>query len=338
LPTAIATTTVAKGDQDNSYLLALMALPEALGSLDDLAGGAAFGQALVARFALPNDLPQRAALARATVPALEPQADRAGALLPTLAAIILVPEATGEDLDPIQRSHLRQANLRAAEKALRQALSASAGADLAERSEAALTLLEILRTDWRAAPPSNSRLNPYRRAAQARLLEMLAPSLPQAAAATAARDLQAILRDSRDYLMREAIARALQALAPQLREADRKASLATARIALAKTGSPEEATAWARAITALLPDGPAAAAQIVEALKYPTATGAPSDVLLAALASRWPGEPALKGRTLPDQDLLDWLEARLPDGPSLVATPPTPPPQRSEDGAIATRD
>jgi hypothetical protein len=81
----------------------------------------------------------------------------------------------------------------------------------------------------------------------------------------------------------------------------------------------------ARAIAALLPAEPSAAtAEIVEVLKYPTATEAPSDVLLAALASVWPEEyKAIAGRTLPDQMVLDWLEVHLPAGERL-----TDPPQR----------
>ena len=55
------------------------------------------------------------------------------------------------------------------------------------------------------------------------------------------------------------------------------------------------------------------------ALKYPTATEAPTDVLLAALVKPWPDEyKAVAGRTLPDRDLVDWLEAHLPDGYSIA--------------------
>jgi hypothetical protein len=71
------------------------------------------------------------------------------------------------------------------------------------------------------------------------------------------------------------------ALAPKLPGAERAQALTAAKVALAKTGFVEEATALARAIAALLPAEPGAAtAEIVEALKYPTATEAPSDVLV----------------------------------------------------------
>jgi hypothetical protein len=136
-----------------------------------------------------------------------------------------------------------------------------------------------------------------------------------------------MLPRTQDYLARDAIARALAALAPTLADAERAAALAAAKIALAKTGSPEEATAWAGAIAALLPQEPrAATAEIVEALKYPTATEAPSDVLLAALSTRWPDQhKAIAGRSLPDPTVLDWLRAHLPEGYDLAAPPPPPP-------------
>jgi hypothetical protein len=136
-----------------------------------------------------------------------------------------------------------------------------------------------------------------------------------------------MLPRTQNYLTRDAIAGALAALAPTLADADRASALAAAKVALAKTGSPEEATAWAGAITALLPKEPrAATAEIVEALKYPTATEAPTDVLLAALATRWPDEhKTIGGRTLPDQTILGWLEAHLPEGRSLAELPPLPP-------------
>ena len=136
-----------------------------------------------------------------------------------------------------------------------------------------------------------------------------------------------MLPRTQSYLTRDAIAQALAALAPTLADAERASALAAAKIALAKTGSPEEATAWAGAITALLPKEPrAATAEIVEVLKYPTATEAPTDVLLAALATRWPEEDkTVGGRTLPDQTVLGWIETHLPEGRSLAELPPLPP-------------
>jgi hypothetical protein len=103
-------------------------------------------------------------------------------------------------------------------------------------------------------------------------------------------------------------------------------------IALAKTGSTEEATAWAGAIAALLPEERGAATgEIVEALKYPTATEAPSLRLLSALAPVWGEEYApIEGRMLPDDLVLNWLETRLPKGHSLTDPPEAPPDLQSE--------
>jgi hypothetical protein len=201
-----------------------------------------------------------------------------------------------------------------------QALASLGGEPGEGQAESAL---QILHGDWSTQP---IRSNPYRRAAQARLLALLAPSLPPESAALASTDLLQMLPGAADHLTREAIARALAALARNLPDAERQAALADAKAALAKTGSTEEATAWADAIAALLPAEPrAATAEIVEALKYPTATEAPTNILLAALAKPWPEEhKAIAGRTLPDPMVMDWLEAHLPDGHSLTSPPPRP--------------
>jgi hypothetical protein len=259
-----------------SYLLALMEVAETLGAMDDPAGVAAFGEALTARLMQPNDLFQRAALARAAIPVLARSIGISPTLVRLVANAILVPEYG--HLDPRARSLFRQHAAAAAEPALRQALSAPDGAKNGERAEAAL---DLLRADWSTGPlppdlakgSSPPRTNPYRLAAQVRLLGMLAPSLTDTLSAQASTDLLALLPQTRDALTREAIARALQALAQALPEAERKASLAAAKAALATTGNIEEAMAWARTLAALVPDDAGAATvELIEALKYPTAT------------------------------------------------------------------
>jgi hypothetical protein len=282
---------------------------------------AAFSQALTTELGLPREPRQRAALARAAVPLLERDGAGLELLLISIARETLIPEqAAIAGLEPAHRSRFRQTALEKAEAALRQALPRSDGA--AQRSTAAL---DLLHADWTAEPTPNARPNPYRRAAQARLLALLAPPLTPDLAARAADDLLGMLPDTADYLSREAIARALTALVPKLSETKRDEALAAAKIALAETGSTEEATAWAHAIATLLPAEPrAATAVVVEALKYPTAVEAPSNVLLAALAKRWEQEP-MPGLMLPNLALLDWLEAHLPEGYNL-ADPPSPPP------------
>ena len=320
MPRAIARAAVAKGDERSAHLLALMQVAETFGGMDDPAGATALSRALAAQLLLANER-QSAALTRAAVPLLGRQNDATPALVARLAGVALVPEARGEGLDPMLGSHLHQAALRTAEAALRRALPAPGGETEEPQPE---TALQILHQDWGAQVDADR--NPYRLAAQARLLALLATSLPREQAAVAATDLLGLLARTQDYLAREAIAGALAALAPRLPEAEREDALLAAKIALAKTGSTEEAGAWAGAVAALLPTEPEAATAVVaEALKYPTAVAAPSEErLLEALAARWPAETVPPG-PLPDLALLEWLEAHLPDGHSLADPPPPPP-------------
>ncbi len=86
-------------------------------------------------------------------------------------------------------------------------------------------------------------------------------------------------------------------------------ALCVAKTGLAWTGSAEEATAWARAVVVLLPaDRAAFTSGMVEIMKYPTAAGAPTELLLAELAKRWPDEAALGGKKGLDLAVLAWLE------------------------------
>ena len=324
IPPAIAMVAVAKSDGDDSYLLALIQIVETLARTDDPAVVEAFGQALAAQLARTNQPAQRAALARAALPLLENRnASSASALFSTVAAVALLPAQGPAD-------GVASADT---EGALRQALSTGDDAQTERQSDAALRLLQ---TELNAKPLANAQLNPYRRAVQVRLLETLAPSLTEKEGTTAAADLRSLLARTEDYLTRDAIARTFGALSPKLPNNERNAALAKAKLALAKTGSYEEATAWARAITALLPAEPrSATAEIVEALKYPTATDKSSDILLAAMATVWPKDyEAIAGKTLPDQIILDWLQDHLPAGVQLTDPPPRPPSEPADAGPL----
>ncbi len=318
IPPAIAIAAVSKSDQNSAYLLALMQVVEMIARTGDQAAAAAFGQALEVEIANRNEPFQRAALARAALPLLERNGASATVLLATVVATTLAAEETRGGTDPAHRDAMADA-----EATLRGVLAAPDDAHIEGQSAA---LLQLLHRDLGTKSTPNSQSNPYRHAAQARLLEMLAPSMTEKDAALAAADLLDLLARTEDYLAREAIARALAGLAPKLPATERAQALPAAKLALAKTGSAEEATAWARAIAALLPAEPSAATtEIVEALKYPTATEAPSDVLVAALAHVWPEEyKAIAGRTLPDPIVLDWLEQRLPTDQRLTDPPRRP--------------
>ena len=319
VPAAIAIAAVAKSDQGSAYLLGLIRVVETLARTGNPVATEAFSQALVAQFALPNKPVQRAALALAALPLLENRnANSAPAFLSAVAAVTLLPDETPGSLSPARKVALADA-----EGALRQALAARDDAQKEGQSGAALRLL---RTDLSTTPHPSTQSNLYRRAAQARLLEMLSQSLTEKEGTTAAADLRALLALAKDYLTRDAIARAFAALSPKLPPSERKDALTAAKQALATTGSSEEATAWAHAITVLLPAEPrAATAEIVEALKYPTATEAPSVILLEALSNVWPEDyKTIAGKTLPDQSVLDWLQAHLPADYRLTDPPPRP--------------
>ena len=329
VPAAIARSAGADPGE-SSDLLALMQVAETLGEMEDPAAVAAFGQALTATLAQPHDPYQRAALARAAMPYLARSGGNPPALLSSIAGILLVPESG--DLDPRARSLFRQNTLPGAEAALGRALPG----DPSKEREAA-EALDLLLRDWAAAPSPNARPNAYRRAGQVRLLAVLAPLLTDALPSQAAAALLAMLPQTRDNVTREAVAGALAALAPTLPERERAEPLRAAKGALATTGAIEEATAWAHAVAALAPeDAAAATAEMVEALKYPTATDEATEVLLEALAARWDDGSKFEGRTLPDPELLDWLEERTP-GDDTLASPPIPPSELERLKAAAGR-
>jgi hypothetical protein len=320
LPPALAKAAIEQSSGDSSYLLILMQVAEKLATLDDPAAVATFGEALTTQFKLPNTPSQQAVLARAAVPLLAQFSD-SDTLVSSVTNILLVPTNTGAGA-ATREVHDRSSK---ALQDLRQALF-SAGDQRKERPSQ--DLLQALRREWAAESLGTARANPYRRAAQMRLVAILAVSA-SGSTEHVTEDLLKMLPHVGDYLTREAIARALAAIAPKLPEAQREAALKATKNALAITGSTEEATAWAHAIAGLLPgDAYAATADIVEALKYPTATEAPSNVLLEALADRWEQESNMKqmpGKTLPNPALVDWLERHLPEGYSVTQPPPRPP-------------
>ena len=71
----------------------------------------------------------------------------------------------------------------------------------------------------------------------------------------------------------------------------------------------------------------AATAEIVDALKYPTATEAPSDVLVAALANAWPRgvQGHRRQNAARSWIVLEWLEEHLPYTDHRLTDPPRRP-------------
>ncbi len=318
VPPAIAEAAAAgQSSGDSSYLLTLMQVAEKLAAIGDQTAVAAFSEALVKEFDSAPGPFERAALARAAVPLLARDSGSPTPLTMFIARETLIPEKIGEDLDPSQK----------AESALEQAFPSSDGVPQEGRPEEALRILDA---EWRAESSPHTGANPYRLAAQARLVALLAPSLmPESGLiGPITEDLLNMLPRTEDYVTHEALTRAFAGLGSKLPDAQREKALVAAKTALGKTGSTEEASAWAIAIAALLPHDPrAATAQIVEALKYPTAAGAPTEILRGALATTWPGEyKVIRDRNyFDDPTVLYWLQAHLPAGYSLTDPPVRPP-------------
>jgi hypothetical protein len=321
LPEAIAVSAARRPRGDSAYLVAMMQITETAGDKLGEADAAKLAHGFAQRLAHTKTLPERAALARATMPLLRPASSSVPAVLDQ------VTQATFGERAPEEIGAVKDALMRAL---------GSSGADAGSRTPAAEAAVSGILQVWVDYP---ARKEAYLSAAQLRLLATLAPMLGDAMATQATRNLlvafwrpgadpsrakpaaeppagsykcaeeRRALQD--DYLVREAAARALQALAPRLapRTPEREMGLCMAKMGLAWTGSREEATAWARAVAALLPpDRADFTSGIVEILKYPTAAGAPTELLLAELAKRWPDEAALGGKKGLDLAVLGWLE------------------------------
>ena len=206
IPPAIAMAAVAKSDQDSAYLLALIQVVETLARTGDPAAVAAFGQALAAQLALPNQPRQRAALARAAVPLLESRnADSASALCLHGRSRDPPPGASARRPRPARRVASADA-----EGALRQALAArdDAQTERAVRRGAAAPAQPRLERE-----AARRMLNRTRTAAPHRCVswQLLAPSLTEKEADDSPpRICCDLLPRTKDYLTREAIARALR--------------------------------------------------------------------------------------------------------------------------------
>jgi hypothetical protein len=99
-----------------------------------------------------------------------------------------------------------------------------------------------------------------------------------------------------------------------------------AQSGLAWSQRTEEAVFWAEALAGSVAAGSDAAAlrPLADALRYPMAGGAPTDVLLAALKARDPRAPGAEAGLRAN---LDWLQRDHPDAqPFAPVTCPPPPP------------
>ena len=183
------------------------------------------------------------------------------------------------------------------------------GATEAVRRSAAIRAPRLERGD-----PANARSNPYRSAAQGRLLAMLAPSLTDQEAALAAADLLDYAARTEDYLTREAIARAIAALAPKA---------ARARAPTGAHGGQDGARQdriFGRSHRICSRGRCATAGRARRRHRRDRRGAEVSDRDRGAERgpARSPGEAwpeehkAIAGRTLPDLMVLDWLESICP--------------------------
>jgi hypothetical protein len=198
VPPAIAKAAAAgQTSRDSSYLVTLMQVAENLASTGKQTAVAAFGQALTKEFNSASEPFERAALAHAAVLLLARDGGSPTPLTMFIVRETLIPEKVGEDLGPSQE----------AESALEQAFPNSDGAPKVGRPEEALRIIDA---EWRAKPSPNTRPNPYRLAAQARLVALLALSLtPESGLIQPiTEDLLNMLPHTEDSLAREALARA----------------------------------------------------------------------------------------------------------------------------------
>jgi hypothetical protein len=118
------------------------------------------------------------------------------------------------------------------------------------------------------------------------------------------------------------LAEAVQALAGKLSDSQAPGLLPPVRGLLANARGDNAAEAWASVIAKLVAHEPndVFLSAIVEVLKYPTAAGKPTDALMAALQTRFPNVPELKGGL---DTALPWLEMQL--GADVVSRPPVRP-------------
>ena len=134
--------------------------------------------------------------------------------------------------------------------------------------------------------------------------------------------LIAVIKQTPDSGPASSLAQAVQALAIELTVAPPSIviDLAEERLAAAKTE--DEAIAWAGALVELtrFRQEQDYVRTLVEALKYPTSAGKPTDVIIDALHRRFPDAQALKG---PLSEALPWFVEKL--GADAVARPPRQP-------------
>ena len=131
-----------------------------------------------------------------------------------------------------------------------------------------------------------------------------------------------MIKRTTNPLILRPLAEALQTLTAKLSDSQAPGLLPAVRGLLANASGDKAAEAWAGVVAELLAHEPNddLLSVIVEVLKYPTAAGKPTDVLMAVLQKRFPDVPELKGGL---DTAVSWLEKQL--GPDVVQRRPVRP-------------
>jgi hypothetical protein len=153
------------------------------------------------------------------------------------------------------------------------------------------------------------------------LFQIAGPKIPAQQAEIAVRQILAAAAQTSNPSVRQSLADGLGSLVGALGpEGNREIFIRVAQ-QLAEAGQEAEAESWARVATALARSQPDKEyiATILELLKYPTAAGTPTDILMEALRSRFPSVTDLVNL----REAVPWFEQNL--GIALVNRPPVRP-------------
>lgn len=157
----------------------------------------------------------------------------------------------------------------------------------------------------------------------AQALRSLSTTLPDAQAQATIDPIASAVERTSDPDTRRSLAQALQSLAPKVTDARARQLELFALDHFGQADNDNVVEAWAGAFAAFAArdrDDMAFLGAIVEALKYPTAAGKPTETLMAALRQRFADIPELKGGL---DAAVPWFEKKL--GADVVSRPPNQP-------------
>jgi hypothetical protein len=167
---------------------------------------------------------------------------------------------------------------------------------------------------------------PFQVAGLARALKVLPVRLTEEQIQQVLDSMLKLIGKHTDPRLREALAVALRVWAPNLTEMQVRQALPSAWSSIAWAATQDEASAWARAVVALL-DQPAdqdATKELAAAIAYPMAAGPATEVLLEAIRARRSDMPNKDAGT---QAALKWLSEEYLEALRRPVCPPPPQPR-----------